>query len=193
NLANSHSTYPQYRDQPLSGTPTRCSIFLMRKTPAPLIAERLENMARNPLARMAVAERVPSSTHLLVDFDVVEQVLDRRRNRLRASSNKPRAARLYGLGPFRGVPHHEHPLTKRRRFLLDTTRIGEDQVSPIHHLDEGEVAQRFEQVDPGTAGEALEHRTPDLRVQMHRINDRHVRVPLGDQAESVANRLERST
>src|SRR5262249_22145016 len=84
-------------------------------------------------------------------------------------------------------------LTKRRRFLLDTTRIGEDQVSPIHHLDEGEVAQRFEQVDPGTAGEALEHRTPDLRVQMDRIDDRHVRVPLGDQAESVANRLERRT
>ena len=48
--------------------------------------------------------------------------------------------------------------------------------------DEVEVTERLEKVDPVGLSEQLVHRTADLRVRMHRIDDGDVRMARGDGA-----------
>ena len=65
----------------------------------------------------------------------------------RCRADQPRHAGLDRLRPLGRVAEDEHRLPECRRLLLDTARVGQDEVAGVEHVDEVEVVERLAQVD----------------------------------------------
>src|ERR1035441_2752774 len=54
--------------------------------------------------------------------------------------------RLHRFGPFRLLAHHQDRFTERGAFLLDASRVGENQPCAPHQIDERHIVQRVQQI-----------------------------------------------
>src|SRR5438132_14138173 len=91
----------------------------------------LQNLG-DPLARLAVAIGIDPGSHPMVGLFVFEQLLDMTDDGVRSCADNAREPGLRSLRPLCCFAEYEHWYTQRRRFLLDPSRIREDQIGTAH-------------------------------------------------------------
>src|SRR5258708_9574895 len=82
----------------------------------------------NSSTRMAVSERIMCTRHFQIMLRVVEQRKCLRNNPIAVRSHQTRRAGEHAFRPLRSVAHDQDRLSEGRRFLLDTARIGQNNM-----------------------------------------------------------------
>src|SRR5207247_689304 len=67
--------------------------------------------------------------------------------------------------------HDEDRFSQRRRFLLYAAGIGDDDVRAFHQKHKRLVIEGIDKTNPGMVAEQTLHRTQDIWIRMHRVND----------------------
>src|SRR5579864_823738 len=91
----------------------------------------------NAFARVSISIRVVDPRHPLVFIRTIEQGGSLADDAGGVGSHQFYGASRDGFRTFGFFPKHQHWLSKRRPLFLDAARIGEDQISPAHEIDEG--------------------------------------------------------
>ncbi|MPN34537.1 hypothetical protein SDC9_182031 [bioreactor metagenome] len=78
---------------------------------------------------------------------VVQQVRDGIDDASGVRADDGHRARRHSLGAFGDIAHHQHGLAEEWRLFLHAARIGEDDVRALHHPDEVQIVQRFDEMD----------------------------------------------
>ena len=76
----------------------------------------------------------------------------------------------HALGALGGVAHHQHRLSQARGLLLDTARVGEDEVARRHEVVEVEHLERVDDVQAVEAVQLLVRRLADERVHVYGVD-----------------------
>jgi len=89
-------------------------------------------------------KRIVLARHAPVCFRIVEQhprLLD---DSSFIGAHQLRGSSLHCLGTLGIVPQHQDRLAQRRRFFLNPSRIGQQQMGPPHQVDERNIAERID-------------------------------------------------
>ena len=104
-----------------------------------------EGIRQNIVARMSPIPYSYDRRHKGCGFGTCDRTLQcpepATRSCRRFFGRRPRPAcsfRLLCFGPLRLFAKNQNRLTERRRFFLNATRIGEQQISPPHHVHKGQ-------------------------------------------------------
>ena len=76
----------------------------------------------------------------------------------------------HALGALGGVSHDEHRLAQARGLLLDTARVGEDEVARRHEVVEVEHLERVDDMQPVEAVKLLMRRLANERVHVDGVD-----------------------
>ena len=91
----------------------------------------------------------------------------------------------HALGALGGVAHHQHRLSQARGLLLDTARVGEDEVARRHEVVEVEYLERIDDVQTVEAVQLLVGGLSDERVHVDGVDCLCVRMLLHHAADSA--------
>lgn len=91
----------------------------------------------------------------------------------------------HALGALRGVAHDEHRLAQARGLLLDTARVGENEVARRHEVVEVEHLERIDDMEPVEAVQLLMCRLADERVHVDGVDRLGVGVLLHHAADGA--------
>ena len=141
---------------------------------------------------LAVAVRVDRLGHAAVLRLVCQELLRLFVDALAVRADELDRAGIDGLRALRRVAQHEDRLAKRRRLLLDSARIREDQVGPMHEVGKWLVVERVDEVDFRQSAELFVDDLADLRILVDREDDLDVVELLRQLLErlvDVAHRL----
>lgn len=93
-------------------------------------------------------------------------------------------AGVEGFRALGGAAHHEHRFAETRRLLLDAAGVSEDEGGFLHEVDKLEVLERLDEVEVVVCGEVvaeyLVDRSADVGVEVHRVDEVHVRECFGE-------------
>jgi hypothetical protein len=93
----------------------------------------------DPLTGSAITIGIGRLCHPALSEAVVEQLLDVAYNRVGICADDTCQAGLCGLWSFRRAAEHQNGHTQRRCFLLNPSRISEDQIGATHQRQEWDV------------------------------------------------------
>ncbi len=134
----------------------------------------------------AIAVRVVGKGHALVGGLVLEQGERFADDAVVVRTDEAHRACSDGLGTFGRVAHYQHRLAQRRCLFLDATRVGQDDVTALHEVYEGQVVQRFDQMHIRGVAQDAADRLLDLRVEVNWIDHLHTRLT-GNVYQGVAD------
>lgn len=121
--------------------------------------------------------------HGLVLGLIAEQATELAVDDVLLGADELQRAGCHALGALRGVAHYEHRLAKARGLLLDTARVGEDEVARRHEVVEVEHLERVNDVQTVEAVQLLMCRLADERVHVDGVNRLSVGVLLHHTAD----------
>lgn len=146
------------------------------------------------LAGVSVAVGIDGLAHFLVNRRVVEKEAGCVDDAVEVSSDELDRAGGDGFGAFGGVAHDEHGLAQAGGFLLDAAAVGEDDVAFLHQVDETQVFERFDEVHVAQVSEVgtedVVDGTPHVGVEVHGVDEVHLRVAFGERLDGTAHREE---
>ena len=116
----------------------------------------------------AVAVGAHAPRHRSIGLRIFEQPAGLRDDRLGILADQPGDSGLDRLGPLAFVPHDEDRSSQRRRFLLHSARVGQDDRRPLHRRDERPVSQRATEMHARKCFHQLFHDRTDRRIGMDR-------------------------
>src|SRR5690554_179506 len=147
----------------------------------------------NALAGLAIPIGVMSAGHgsvrLLIGQQEVEIVTDSRD----FGPNQLDGTCLNSLRAFGGVAHDQYRFTQGGSFFLDTTGVGEDDMSAIHQVNKRQVIQRLDEVYVVDTLQQTIDRLTYIGVEVDRIKNFNVGVGLGSIYQRLADALEATT
>ena len=94
-------------------------------------------------------------------------------------------------GPFGHLAQHEHRLAERRRLLLESPRIRDDEVTATEKGEEAPVVDRRQEVHARMTGQRPAYRPLHVRVQVDRNHQLHGLVALDEEPKGRAQLLQR--
>lgn len=124
-------------------------------------------------------------THGLVLGLIAEQAAELAVDDVLLGADELQRAGGNALGAFGGVAHDEHRLTQARGLLLDTARVGEDEVARRHEVVEVENLERVDDVKAVEAVQLLVCRLADERVHVDGVDRLCVRMLLHHAADGA--------
>jgi len=135
---------------------------------------------------------VVNACHGLVCFWVFEQFPGRLDDGVFNGPDELYSARFDGFGPLGLVPHHQDRLAERGAFLLNAARIGNQQISLAHQIDEGHIFQRLDEEHVREPSQQAVDGLLHIRVPMHGVDDLNIGAR-GQASEGGADALESLT
>ena len=142
-------------------------------------------------AGVAVAVGIDGLAHAAVGGGLVEQGGDGAGDAVEVRSDELDRAGGDGFGAFGGVAHDEYGLAQAGGFLLDAAAVGEDDVALGHEVDETQVFQRFDEVHVAQVSEVgtedVVDGTPHVGVEVHGVDEVHLRVAFGERFDGAAH------
>src|SRR5690606_36901955 len=78
----------------------------------------------------------------------------------------------------------------RRGFFLNAAGIGENQIGSAHQIHERQIVQWLNQIHVTEAAQQTIDWLTNIRVQVHRVNNIHIRKRLGSAIQSLTDSLE---
>lgn len=130
----------------------------------------LRQHVHDALARMSVTVGVRSVAHGLVLGLIGEKATELAVDDVLLGADELQRAGRHALGALGGVAHDEHRLTQARGLLLDTARVGEDEMARRHEVVEVEHLERVDDVEPVEAVELLVRCLADERVHVDGVD-----------------------
>lgn len=124
-------------------------------------------------------------THSLVLAPVAEQTAELAVDDVLLGADELQRAGCHALGALGGVSHDEHRLAQARGLLLDTARVGEDEVARRHEVVEVEHLERVDDVEPVKAVELLVGRLSDERIHVDGVDSLGVGMLLHHAADGA--------
>lgn len=124
-------------------------------------------------------------THSLVLPLIEEQAAELAVDDVLLGADELQRAGCHALGALRGVAHDEHRLAQTRGLLLDTARVGEDEVAGGHEVVEVEHLERIDDVKAVEAVQLLVRRLADERVHVDGVDRLGVGVLLHHAADGA--------
>lgn len=134
-------------------------------------------MIGDPPSGSTVAEGIPPSCESSIGLRIVEKPGDGALNCVCARPHELAHARFDTLRAFGFVAQDQHRATQRRHFLLDASRVCEDEVRAIHQPDEWQIFQWLEKVHAWQLPENSFDWPTHMRVRMHGIDNYDVVSP----------------
>jgi hypothetical protein len=120
---------------------------------------------------MTIAERIVYADHALVCELVVEEMLCFLDDSALASTDEPGCSGDYCFGAFGLVAEYEHRLAERRCFLLNSPRIGQQEICPAHQVYKRDVVHGIKKSNIRLAFQMPIDRPADARIGVNRVND----------------------
>lgn len=128
-------------------------------------------------------------THGLVLGLIAEQAAELAVDDVLLGADELQRAGGNALGAFGGVAHDEHRLTQARGLLLDTARVGEDEVARRHEVVEVENLERVDDVKAVEAVQLLMCRLADEWVHVDGVDRLGVGVLLHHAADGAEHAM----
>ena len=145
----------------------------------------LRKHVRDTFARMPITIGVRCMAHGLVLGLIGEQTAELAIDDVLLGADELKRAGGHALGALGGVAHDEHRLAQARGLLLDTARVGEDEVARRHEVVEVENLERIDNVEPVEAVKLLVRRLADERVHVDGVDCLCVRMLLHHSADGA--------
>lgn len=134
---------------------------------------------------MSVTIRIRRAAHGLVLGLIGEKAAKLAVDDVLLGADELQRAGGHALGALRGVAHDEHRLAQARGLLLDTARVGEDEVARRHEVVEVEHLERVDDVQAVETVELLVGGLSDERVHVDGVNCLCVRMLLHHAADGA--------
>jgi hypothetical protein len=134
-------------------------------------------------AGLAITIWIDCLGHALVSDRVVKEGADFVHDEIVIGAYEMNSAAFEGFGTLGSITHYKNGLAKTGGFLLNASRIGEDNSGLLHQINELEVLERLNEEEIWTSkvfSENFVNGFTHIGIEVHRIDEINIRVLLAE-------------